>query len=142
MAKDLIEQFQAFYSDFAQVDLSLMADLYEPQITFVDPVCTVEGLPALSRYFERSRANVSYCRFEFVSRTAQLDCAFFQWRMHYAHPRIDSGRAQILRGCSALKMDGKIIYHEDYYDLGAMLYEHLPILGWVTRKIKHRLVEI
>jgi hypothetical protein len=33
----------------------------------------------------------------------------------------------------------KICYHRDYYDLGALLYERIPILGSLIRSIKARL---
>jgi hypothetical protein len=32
----------------------------------------------------------------------------------------------------------KIIRQRDYYDAGQMIYEHLPLLGWVVRGIKRR----
>ena len=35
--------------------------------------------------------------------------------------------------------NGKIYYHRDYFDMGAMVYEQLPLLGRIVRKIKQRL---
>jgi hypothetical protein len=35
--------------------------------------------------------------------------------------------------------NGKIYYHRDYFDMGAMLYEHLPLLGRIIQRLKHRL---
>ncbi len=37
--------------------------------------------------------------------------------------------------------DDSIIYHKDYYDLGEMVYEHVPILGFVIKKIKGKLAK-
>ncbi len=31
--------------------------------------------------------------------------------------------------------------HKDYYDLGEMVYEHVPILGFIIRKIKGKLAK-
>jgi len=31
--------------------------------------------------------------------------------------------------------DGKVISHRDYFDLGEMLYEHIPLLGGVIKSI-------
>jgi hypothetical protein len=59
--------------------------------------------------------------------------------MDYAHLKIESGRILTIQGMSHLKFSSRVFYHEDSYDLGAMLYEHVPILGMVTRKIKHGL---
>jgi hypothetical protein len=44
-----------------------------------------------------------------------------------------------VRGVSHLKISDKIDYHEDFYDMGAMLYEQLPLLGSVTRWLRLRL---
>ena len=38
-----------------------------------------------------------------------------------------------------LKFTDKVYYHEDCYDLGALLYEQVPVLGFATRTLKHRL---
>jgi hypothetical protein len=44
-----------------------------------------------------------------------------------------------VQGSSHLKGVGdKVVYHRDYLDLGAMLYEQLPLLGRVIRSLKNR----
>ena len=45
-----------------------------------------------------------------------------------------------LDGASHLRLaDNRIAYQRDYYDLGAMLYEHIPLLGGAVRAVKARL---
>jgi SnoaL-like domain len=141
MTKDLILQFEAFYSDFAKADLSKLGQLYEQDVNFVDPVQAIRGLPALTAYFEDSREHLYFCNFEFDGRAIDGNRAFFQWQMAYAHPRLASGRPQRIRGCSSLMVEEKVVYHEDFYDLGAMLYDHIPVLGWATRRIKQNLAK-
>ena len=47
-----------------------------------------------------------------------------------------------LDGTTQLKVeDEKIIYHKDYYDLGEMVYEHIPLLGSIIKMIKRRLAK-
>ena len=31
--------------------------------------------------------------------------------------------------------NGKIYYHRDYFDMGSLLYEHLPLLGKIIQKL-------
>ena len=64
--------------------------------------------------------------------------AYVKWVMHFRHPRLGN-RLISVRGVSHLKYGEKIEYHEDFYDMGAMLYEQLPVLGNVTRWLKLRL---
>ena len=33
----------------------------------------------------------------------------------------------------------KVYYQQDQYDLGAMIYEHIPVIGPVVRFLKRRL---
>jgi len=35
--------------------------------------------------------------------------------------------------------DNRVIRHHDLFDAGAMLYEHLPVMGWAIHKVKERL---
>jgi limonene-1,2-epoxide hydrolase len=39
-------------------------------------------------------------------------------------------------GVSILRFTDKIVYQRDYFDVGAMMYEQLPIFGWVLRRLK------
>ena len=52
----------------------------------------------------------------------------------------DDGSVRV-EGATRLQFDawGKVCLHRDYFDLGAMLYEQLPLLGPVVRVIKGRL---
>ena len=67
--------------------------------------------------------------------------AWLSWVMIFAHPRIAGGRPVRVEGATRLQFDawGKVCLHRDYFDLGAMLYEQLPLLGPVVRAIKGRL---
>jgi hypothetical protein len=58
--------------------------------------------------------------------------------MHFKHPKLGN-RLISVRGVSHLQISDKIDFHEDFYDMGAMLYEQLPLLGNVTRWLKLRL---
>jgi hypothetical protein len=59
--------------------------------------------------------------------------------MDYAHPRLRGGAIITVRGMTHLLFTNKIYYHEDSYDLGALLYEHIPVLGLATRQLKTRM---
>ena len=62
------------------------------------------------------------------------------WTMFLRHPKLRSGETIRVEGASYLKTrNGRIYYHRDYFDMGAMLYEHLPLLGRVVNTIKHKL---
>jgi hypothetical protein len=46
----------------------------------------------------------------------------------------------VLPGCTrALYQNGLIVHHRDFFDAGAMIYERLPVVGWVVRTVRARL---
>ena len=55
------------------------------------------------------------------------------------HRKVGGGEPIILDGVSVFKYEeGKAVYQRDYFDLGAMIYEKVPVLGSVVRWIKKR----
>lgn len=44
-----------------------------------------------------------------------------------------------VRGVSHLQIANKVTFHEDFYDMGAMIYEQLPVIGGLTRWLRNRL---
>jgi hypothetical protein len=133
------EQFKYFYQR-NHLSATQIASIYAQDIIFRDPVHTLYGITHLTQYFSQLGANINTCRFEFVEEVIVRDKAHITWNMRFSHKKIAGGKEQLIRGMTLIKFDeGKIIYHEDCYDIGAMVYEHLPILGRATRWIKKRM---
>ncbi len=139
MHNQLIEDFKQAYADMVRMDLAGLDQLYDPKIVFRDPVHRISGIAALQDYFAGIMANVQECRFEFLDQLSSADTAYLKWNMHLRHPRLDGGERLTVRGMSQLQFNQRIVYHEDSYDMGEMLYEHLPMVGGLTRWLKGRL---
>lgn len=135
----LLEEFKSLYCDLNKDTLAKLPSLYDSNVVFQDPVHRVESLGALQGYFNSICTGLSYCKFEFLTEHVGERKAFYRWVMHFSHPRIHSGQEQSLRGVSYLEFNQKILYHEDYYDMGAMLYEQVPLLGTLVKALKTRL---
>jgi hypothetical protein len=59
------------------------------------------------------------------------------WTMEYKTPKINKGEAIRVDGVSLLTLHGDmIVFHRDYYDLGQMVYENVPLLGRIIKRIK------
>jgi esterase/lipase superfamily enzyme len=136
----LIESFKAFYSNFLVSSSVKLSDIYSEDLLFVDPVHQVQGLTNVTAYFDNMGANLSECKFEYSDELVANDAAYIKWNMHYRHPKI-SKEVITLRGVTHIQFTDKIHYHEDIYDLGSMLYEHLPLMGPLTRMLKARLAK-
>lgn len=134
-----LEKFHHFYEHLDIDQLDEIKQLYSRDVQFIDPAHQINGHDALQRYFEQLFQKVSHCRFSIHQITEQNGQAFVTWTMDFAHPRLKGGDSVLVEGVSHLKFAEQIYYHRDYFDLGAMLYEHIPAFGAITRTIKNRL---
>lgn len=129
------------YSSPCHFSPDRLASYYDADALFTDPVHEVRGLAAMSAYFRRAYANLDYCRFVFARHAQAGEQLFISWDMHFSHPALQHGRRITVAGCSHLQLQGRVIRtHRDYYDVGQMLYDHVPLLGRVTGWLKGRLV--
>ncbi|BAC94097.1 putative transcriptional regulator [Vibrio vulnificus YJ016] len=121
-------------------NLHLLADVYHRNVVFEDAAHRLEGWQALELYFTNLYENVVDCCFD-IHEQYQIDnVGFLTWTMTLQHPKLKKGACVEVKGVSHLKFEaGKVIYHRDYFDLGEMLYENLPLLGGIIRAIKQRL---
>lgn len=137
-AAALIARFKRFYETFSADTLNNLDEIYTPDIEFIDPVHHVEGLLALKHYLRGMARNLTHYRIHYVDTRFDGEAAYVSWRMEFSHPSLNRGRMITLRGMSHLRYTHKVYFHEDCYDLGALFYEHVPLLGRLIRAIKRR----
>ncbi len=139
MSNNLLNQLRSSYIHFNSKTLSQLPEIYANDIQFRDPFHAINGLPQLTGYFESMMKDLIECRFEFHHSLELPTEAVLFWTMHYRHKKIASGKLLEISGSSHLKFNEKINYHHDYFDAGAMLYEHLPLVGGIIRFLKRRM---
>jgi len=138
--KAIYERFKYYYQH-SSLDILMLKDIYHADIQFKDPVHQINGLEPLVLYFSKMSVNMNACRFEFVEELCGDATMHITWNMYFSHAKIDGGKAKMLRGMSFIRIkDEKVIYHEDCYDLGAMVYDYVPVLGRMTRWIRQKMV--
>lgn len=132
---------ETFFNAVNRDSMHLLDDFYADDVHFVDPLGELHGLEPLRSYYQRMYQPVTAIRFEF-SEIQQLGTdAFATWIMVFSSSKLRGGRAISVGGVSHLRFgpDQKVVYHRDYFDLGEMVYEHVPVLGWFTRCLKRRI---
>lgn len=140
----VIKDLENFYQNWIEADFDQIDRFYSLDVEFVDPATRIVGLPALRSYFLNTQAGLSSCRFHFSDSSINGNSAYLSWQMRFSHPKLKRGRELVLDGVSQLHFDpssGRICFHRDYFDLGAMLYEHVPLLGRAVGAIKQRLAQ-
>ncbi|MDX1301439.1 nuclear transport factor 2 family protein [Photobacterium sp.] len=135
-----IAHFIDTYSQLTKNNLAELEDIYHQDVVFEDPAHRIDGWNDLHHYFKNLYSTINSCEFVVHSWLADETQAFVQWTMTFSHPDLEKGRLRRVEGCSQLQFkDDRVIYHRDYFDLGEMIYEGVPLLGKVIRHIKTRL---
>ncbi len=118
-----------------------LASIYSKDVVFIDPIAQHNGLGAVEEYFTKLLKNAKHCEFTIHQQeTAESGDCVVTWTMEFSSKnaaKVSQSKLMSVDGITLLKIrDDKIFYHRDYYDLGQMVYENIPILGWLIKKIK------
>ncbi|WP_225084705.1 nuclear transport factor 2 family protein [Pectobacterium colocasium] len=136
----ILLKVKAFYRELTAEGLAELGDIYHQDIHFIDPVSNHHGLSDLHRYFSHALKYLKYCQLDIADIHTFRGGATMFWTMHYAHPSLKHNAPLTLAGCSHLLFaDNKVIYHRDYYDMGEMLYQHIPVLSSLIDYLKTRI---
>ena len=135
----LLSSLMSFYEDFSVENLSKLDEVYTQDIEFIDPVHKVDGILSLKHYLKKMAANLTHYSIRYLDVLSGENTAYVTWEMDFAHKSINGGKMITVRGMSHFKFTSRVYYHEDSYDLGALIYDHLPLLGAITRSLKERM---
>lgn len=136
-----MEAFLEMYVNLNANNLHTLKDVYREDIRFVDPAHEILGLDNLTVYFANMYKNVKYINFSFTDQVVAGKSGYVRWEMTFRHGRLAGGRDICVDGVTYIEFDeeGKVYYHRDYFDLGAIIYEHIPLLGRLVTTLKRGL---
>ena len=137
----IMEKFLSTYNRLNKENLHLLRTIYSEDVCFIDPAHEINGLEDLTDYFSSLYNGLKSIGFSFHRSSMSNQEGYVQWDMNFSHEKLAGGRTISVPGVTFLRFndDGKVSYHRDYFDLGAMLYEHIPLLGRLVGSIKRRL---
>jgi hypothetical protein len=142
---NVIERFCKIYTDLCKVSSDDLATIYGRDVVFIDPITTHKGLADVQHYFSNLLTQADSCKFDIATIATCSGVYGSGYEAPFTHVAnwtmtltLKKGQKVItLDGTTQLKVENDIItYHKDYYDLGEMVYEHIPVLGFVIKKIK------
>ncbi|MDP7591569.1 MAG: nuclear transport factor 2 family protein [Litorilituus sp.] len=134
-----LDNFIQVYSQLSVDNLALLDKVYHEDILFTDPMHSVQGFDQLKKYFNSLYTNLESCSFNIVQVIHEGNQAAIYWKMTFVHPKLSNGCEIEVLGNSQLQgCEEKVIYQRDFFDLGAMLYQHLPLVGRLIGFIKNR----
>ncbi|GAA0292940.1 nuclear transport factor 2 family protein [Psychrosphaera haliotis] len=132
-----LQDYVSTYNELNAGNLHLLNNIYSKSALFIDPLSKVEGLDALTEYFEHLYVNLTSCHFDLTGFICNGSDAAIYWTMTVSHKKLKGGKPITLEGHSRLSQkEGKVTFQRDYFDAGAMIYEHVPVVGGLVRFVK------
>ena len=141
--RQALDRFAQFFGDFSAGRIARLLDAtYAPDVYFNDSLKAIRGAAELARYLEESAAGVEDCRvaIEDIARNGHGEY-LVRWKMLIRFRKFARGRDTWTVGITHLRFsaDGRVAYHQDYWDSARGLYEHIPLLGAGIRAIRRRI---
>jgi hypothetical protein len=136
-----METFLRMYQNLSADNLQTLKSVYRDDVRFIDPAHEINGIDNLTAYFSALYKNIDSLRFSFREPMVVENRGYVSWEMSFSHKSLAGGNPITVDGVTYLEFDeqGRVYHHRDYFDLGAMLYEHVPLLGRLVTSIKKRL---
>ena len=140
MSLDLhARRYGAFFETLEPAGLQNLKDLCVPEVRFRDPFNNLTGVAAMIAVFERMYQDCEAPRFHVEHLAVEGKIAYLRWR--FTAQAKDSRRPWHIEGVSEVHFDetGKVTAHIDHWDAAGQIYEKLPLLGALLRRIRRRL---
>lgn len=137
------EKIKYFYEKLSKNSMQLVDEFYHPQIDFIDPIHSLKGSDKMKKYYSDLYKNVDEIKFDFSNFVESDKQVVAIWSMTLKTEKLNGGEPFTVDGNSVIRFDdqGMAIYHRDYFDMGAFVYERVPVVGYIVKKIKARMKE-
>lgn len=137
-----IARFKSFFGDLKEDDIKAnIRSVYAPEVWFNDTLKSIRGVDALEHYLVATARAVESCKVDVDEVVASPNGVYVRWRMHIRFKKFRRNETHSSIGVTLLRFDkeGRVAYHQDYWDSGANLFEKVPVLGAGIRAVKRRL---
>jgi ketosteroid isomerase-like protein len=134
-----VRNYIAVFEQLTPGRIDELLSLCAEDMRFVDPFNDVRGRRRVRRVFEKMFEDAGDVHVHVRDWAVSGTTAYLRWSFAF-RPR-SSGKLWTIEGMSELHFDeaGVLRAHIDHWDAAGQLYEKLPYVGWLLRKIRGRL---
>lgn len=132
---DALARLIVWYENLSPSSLEQIGSYYRDDAQFHDPFNAVQGVEKIKAILGEMFTRLDQARFLVEDRFFADGQGFINWRFLF----IIGGKPTQIEGSTYLRFadDGRICLHRDYWD-AAELYENLPVLGWLLKRLRSR----
>ncbi len=115
--------------------------VYTSEAFLDDTLVVHHGAAAIEKYFVKTAANLTHCGVTIDDVSKSGENYYIRWTMIFEAPAMSGGEPVQSVGISQVRFDreGKVAFHQDFWDSGRNFYAHLPVAGGVIGYIRKRL---
>lgn len=142
---DLRLKFQSFIEAHADLKSPDMADhikeAYADDLYFNDTLKTLDSRDTLIAYLVETADRVDYNRVQIHEIIPSEDNYYVRWSMQTGFTVFSKPIETESIGMSHIRLndEGKIYFHQDFWDNTEGFFQHLPVVGYLIGKTKQRL---
>lgn len=137
--KQAVDRFVALYSplDAEHIETAI-DDVYARDLYFNDTLVTIYKRDVLKAHLLKTAERLDYMSLDVQNRWQQGENVFLQWIMQTRFSILGSERDVRTIGISQLRFNeqGKVIFHQDFWDSSQGLDQQLPIVGGFSRWLR------
>jgi hypothetical protein len=138
-----LERFKGFLQGIgnAKFITENTAKVYTSDAFLDDTLVVHHGAASIESYFVKTAANMSHCQVAIDDVSKNGENYYVRWTMIFEAPAMSGGQPVHSVGISQVRFnrEGKVAFHQDFWDSGKNFYAHLPVAGGVIGFIRKRL---
>ena len=126
------------FTRLSPANVAQLGRIYAADAHFVDPFNNVQGLAAIQQVYHHMYSTLVAPRFDVRHCIDNGDHCVLLWDFHFRFRSMRKDVAHSLEGATHLVLDadGLISLHRDYWDPAQGIYEKLPVLGALMRRLR------
>lgn len=139
---DVKSKFLRLFSDFKQgANEEIIRQTYADKFYFNDTFKVLDNIEELVPYMVETAKNVNSTTVDILDVAESGSDYYLRWVMIMEFEAKGKDIYSQSTGMTQLRFDseGKVIFHQDFWDTTEGFYQHLPYVGYLFRKIRSKL---
>ena len=106
-----------------------------------DTIVTHYGPEEIKKYFLQTAETMSSFELNILDTARSGPDHYIRWEMIFSAPKLSGGSPIHSVGMSQVRFDaqGKVAFHQDFWDSGKNIYGKIPIVGGLIHTIRNRM---